>query len=85
MNQISYSQNISDKFKLHQNYPNPFNSMTTVEFDLPKTSEVTLNIYNILGQIVETLVSERLTSGTYKYVWHPYDLVSGVYFYQLQQ
>jgi len=54
------------QYWLHQNYPNPFNPNTTIEFDLPKTSLVTLKIFNIIGEEVETLVSERLPAGNYK-------------------
>lgn len=55
----------------------------TIEFDLPKTSEVTLKIFNILGQVVKTLVSDRLTAGLYEYRWDAGHLASGVYLYRL--
>jgi len=71
-------------FQLLQNYPNPFNPTTTIEFSLPKTEIVTLEVYNILGEELATLVSERLTAGKYKYDWDASSLASGVYFYQLQ-
>jgi hypothetical protein len=74
---------VPTQYALSQNYPNPFNPGTTIEFALPRTSEVTLNIYNILGEVVETVVSERLTAGTYQYEWFPSSLASGVYFYTL--
>ncbi|UCG55151.1 MAG: T9SS type A sorting domain-containing protein, partial [Dehalococcoidia bacterium] len=64
-------------------YPNPFNPSTTIEFDLPKTSQVTLKIYNILGEEVATLVSDRLTAGSYSYEWNASNLSSGVYLYRL--
>jgi N-acetylneuraminic acid mutarotase len=70
-------------FLLHQNYPNPFNPSTTIEFDLPKTSEVTLKVFNILGEEVATLVSDRLTTGSYSYGWDAGRLASGVYLYRL--
>lgn len=69
---------------LDQNYPNPFNPSTTIEFDLPKTSEVTLKIFNILGKEVATLVSDRLSAGSYSYEWDASQLASGVYLYRLQ-
>jgi hypothetical protein len=69
---------------LHQNYPNPFNPSTTIEFDLPKTTEVTLKIFNILGEEVTTLVSDRLSVGSYSYEWDASNLASGVYLYRLQ-
>jgi hypothetical protein len=71
-------------FRLHQNYPNPFNLSTTIEFDLPKTSELTLKIFNILGENVATLISERLSAGTYSYDWDAGNLASGVYLYRLE-
>jgi len=69
---------------LGQNYPNPFNPTTTIEFSLPHTDFVTLKIYNILGEEVATLVSEKLHAGRYKYEWDAGELVSGIYFYQLR-
>jgi hypothetical protein len=71
-------------FILRQNYPNPFNPITTIEFDLPKTSEVTLRIYNILGEEVAKLVSEKLAGGSYLYDWDASNLASGLYLYRLQ-
>ena len=71
-------------YSLSQNYPNPFNPSTTIKFSLPHSGKVTLKIYNILGQVVETLVSERLTAGVYKYEWNASNLSSSVYFYRLE-
>jgi hypothetical protein len=73
-----------ETFVLNQNYPNPFNPSTIIEFNLPKSIEVTLKIFNILGQEVETLVSDRLSSGSYKYIWDASNYASGVYLYRLQ-
>jgi len=69
---------------LYQNYPNPFNPSTTIAFSLPYSAEVTLSIYNGLGQKVESLVEERLPAGDYHYDWHPSELASGVYVYRMQ-
>jgi hypothetical protein len=71
-------------YALKQNYPNPFNPTTTIVFDLPKTSQVSLKIYNILGEEVATLVSDRMAAGTYKFKWGASDLASGVYIYRLE-
>ena len=72
-------------YALYQNYPNPFNPNTTIEFDLPKTAEVTLKIFNILGEEVATLVSDRLSAGSYSYEWtRTGGIASGVYLYRLQ-
>jgi hypothetical protein len=71
-------------FSLAQNYPNPFNPVTTIKFDLPKSSEVTLMIYNIIGEEVATLLSASLLSGSYQYDWDASNLASGVYLYRIQ-
>ena len=72
-------------FELEQNFPNPFNPRTTIEFTLPHSEFVTLRIYNIAGEEVTTLASERLTAGRHQYDWSPADEISsGVYFYKLE-
>jgi len=74
-----------NQYQLSQNYPNPFNPNTSIEFDLPKTSEVTLKIFNILGEEVATLVSDKLSAGNYTYEWsRPAGIASGLYLYRLQ-
>jgi len=70
-------------FDLSQNYPNPFNPRTTINYQLPITNYVELSIYNLLGQKVVTLVSERQTAGTYRIEWDASGLASGVYYYRL--
>ena len=72
-------------YTLNQNYPNPFNPSTTIEFDLPRTGQVSLKVFNILGEEVATLVSERLSAGSYSYEWsRTGGIASGVYFYRLE-
>jgi hypothetical protein len=71
------------KFGLEQNYPNPFNPSTTIEFALPKSAYVTLGVYDLLGRQVGGLVDEKLDAGTYKTLWDPRGLASGVYFYRI--
>jgi len=71
-------------YALDQNYPNPFNPTTTISFFIPKTSRVTLEIYNSLGEKVSTLVSKTLPASTYQYEWDSEGLASGIYFYRLQ-
>ena len=73
-----------ERFKLNQNYPNPFNPSTTIEFNLPKSSEVSLKVYNILGEEVATLLSASLLSGSHSVEWDVSNLASGVYLYRLQ-
>ena len=71
-------------YNLNQNYPNPFNPNTTIEFSIPESEFVTLKVYNILGEEVATLVSERLTTGQYKYDMDASALASGVYLYRIK-
>ena len=71
------------EFRLEQNYPNPFNPSTTIQFALPKRSEVTLKIFDLLGREVATLVDEDLQPGEYKVIFEAGDLPSGVYFYRI--
>jgi hypothetical protein len=70
-------------YTLCQNYPNPFNSSTTIEFDLPKASEVILKVFNILGEEVTILVSKKLNSGNHTFQFDGKNLASGIYYYQL--
>jgi predicted outer membrane repeat protein len=74
---------------LHQNYPNPFNPTTTINYSLKENSKVSLNIYNIKGQKVKTLVNELLLSGKHSIIWNGRDsngnrVGSGIYFYKLK-
>jgi len=71
------------EFKLYQNYPNPFNSATTFRYYLPEASQVRLMIYNIRGQLVETLMHESQDEGYHSAIWDAKRLSSGVYFYQI--
>ena len=71
-------------FKLEQNYPNPFNPTTTIRYLLPVASKVTLRIYNILGQEVESLFDGQLGAGAYVVQFNASRLASGVYFYELR-
>ncbi len=75
---------IASDYRLEQNYPNPFNPSTTIEFSIHISEFVTLKIYNLLGQEVTTLVSDKLTAGTYKYDWDAAALASGIYYYSLE-
>jgi hypothetical protein len=76
-------------FELYQSYPNPFNNQTIIKYDLLKPCQVSLTIYNILGQKVKTLVNERQEAGSKIVNWggkneKGKDLASGIYFYQLK-
>ncbi|MEK7251079.1 MAG: T9SS type A sorting domain-containing protein [Bacteroidota bacterium] len=70
-------------FALHQNYPNPFNPTTTIRYDLPSAGLVSLEVFDILGREVRTLVNEKLQAGSYERTFDASGLASGVYFYRL--
>ncbi|HQI42065.1 MAG TPA: T9SS type A sorting domain-containing protein [Ignavibacteriaceae bacterium] len=72
-----------NSFALFQNYPNPFNPTTTIRFALPVESRVKINIYNSLGQLVETLADKDMKSGYHEISFNASRLASGVYFYKL--
>jgi hypothetical protein len=76
------------EFALLQNYPNPFNPETTIKYNLAEGSSVQLRIYNIVGQVVRTLVADRQSAGRYQVRWNGTDdrgvaVSSGIYFYQI--
>jgi chitinase len=71
-------------FVLFNNYPNPFNPSTTIRYELPKTSQVILSVYDILGREVSVLVNERKDAGVHEVKFDAAGLASGVYFYRLQ-
>ena len=76
------SEFVSD-FRLHQNYPNPFNPVTAINFDLPKSGNASLKIYDQLGCEVAVLVNEFKAAGSYSVNFNAEDLATGVYFYRL--
>lgn len=78
------STNVPDKFSLKQNFPNPFNPMTSIRFDIVRTSNVILKVYNAQGREVATLVNNELvTPGTKEVTMDASELTSGIYFYTL--
>lgn len=81
-NEIESSQ--PDKFKLSQNYPNPFNPTTNINFSLPKTTDVKLTVYSMLGQKVATLVNSTMPAGDHSISWDAQDMASGLYIYTIQ-
>ncbi|HAX48849.1 MAG TPA: peptidase S8, partial [Bacteroidetes bacterium] len=72
------------KFSLHQNYPNPFNPVTNIKFSIPKSGNVSLKVYDILGREVAELVDEFKPQGNYLVDFNASFLSSGVYFYRLE-
>ena len=71
-------------FALYQNYPNPFNPSTMISFHIPKSCDVRIDVHNVNGQIVETLVDGFQTRGYYELFWTPEGLPSGIYLIQLK-
>jgi hypothetical protein len=75
-------------FRLAQNFPNPFNPNTTIRFDLPKVAQVKLEVYNVLGQKVRTVLDQRMEPGYHEMTWDSYNdqgmrVSSGVYYYRI--
>ncbi len=72
------------KFDLSQNYPNPFNPSTTIKYQVPQNSFVSVNVYDVLGNEVRTLVREEKAAGSYELRFDAGNMPSGVYFYKIQ-
>jgi hypothetical protein len=82
---------IPKQFALEQNFPNPFNPSTKIKYQIPASlnpskggTSVTLKVYDVLGNEIETLVNEEKSVGTYEVTWNAANLPSGVYFYQIR-
>ncbi|MGE5410342.1 MAG: T9SS type A sorting domain-containing protein, partial [Clostridiales bacterium] len=71
-------------FEISQNFPNPFNPSTTIRYQIPYTSRVTISIYNILGQKLTELVNTIQNPGYYNAVWNAAQVASGIYIYSIQ-
>ncbi|KAA3633000.1 MAG: T9SS C-terminal target domain-containing protein [Calditrichaeota bacterium] len=89
INEPTGPEDLPQSFQLNQNYPNPFNPSTTVRFSLPKKSNVSLIIYNTIGQKVRNLVDKTYTAGEHEIVWDGKDdfgnvCATGIYFYKLE-
>jgi len=76
-------EQIPTHFVLDQNYPNPFNPATKIQFDIPKVTDVSLIVYDMLGREVARIVDETKPPGHYEIEWNGSRLASGVYFYRL--
>ena len=80
----SNSNLIPQENELMQNYPNPFNPSTVISFQLNKSSNISLNVYNMLGQKVEVLAGGFFTAGSHSITWNAGTFASGVYYYELK-
>ncbi len=80
---VQSRQELPNQFKLIQNYPNPFNPSTKISYEVPKRTFVRLQIFNILGQLVQTLVDEEKQPGAFNVSWNAGNVPSGVYFYRI--
>jgi 5'-nucleotidase len=75
---------LPSEFSLSQNYPNPFNPSTNIKFDLPQSAQVRLEVYNMLGQRVATLVDNRMEAGFHEVNFDARNLASGMYLYRIE-
>jgi len=80
----SDKRSLPSSISLKQNYPNPFNPSTNIRFTLPQVEQVTINVYNSIGQKIETLVSRQMAAGSHSVTFDAEGLPSGVYIYRLK-
>lgn len=89
VNAVDTEPGIPDRYELLQNYPNPFNPTTTITYSIPKTVNVKIEVFNVLGEKVATLINSEQTPGTHSIQWsarndHSINVTSGVYFVRIQ-
>jgi uncharacterized protein (DUF1501 family) len=81
---IGSGGNLPTKYALEQNYPNPFNPSTVIRYELPRASDVTIDVYNSAGEKIATLVDSSQSAGDHEVNFNGGTLASGVYFYRLR-
>jgi len=81
---LDHQRPILTEYRLYNNYPNPFNPTTTLRYELPKDSRVTLSVFDINGREVTRLVNETQPAGCYSITWNASEVGSGIYFYRIQ-
>jgi hypothetical protein len=81
---LSNNGDLPNEFKLYNPYPSPFNPQTTIKYDLPEASEVIIRVYNILGQMIQTLVVGKQSAGTHTIRFKGGNLPSGQYIIRMQ-
>ncbi|MBN1291014.1 MAG: T9SS type A sorting domain-containing protein [Candidatus Latescibacteria bacterium] len=74
----------SATFAVNQNTPNPFNPTTTINFSAPEAGIVNIDVFNVAGQKVDTIVSDFLSAGNHSVTWNASGLSAGVYFYSVK-
>lgn len=79
-----FDEKAPESFELYQNYPNPFNNQTTIKFEIPEKDIVSLKLYDLTGNEIQTLINEELNRGKYSITLDANKLSSGVYFYTIQ-
>ena len=75
---------VPTQYELSQNYPNPFNPSTTISFSLPIATQLKINIYNLLGELVKTLAEGTYEAGYHKITFNASTLSSGAYLYKIE-
>ena len=83
-NEIIVEVAAPEKFVLLQNYPNPFNPSTTIVFSIPQTSNVSVDVFNVVGERVATVMNQTLEAGYHQIDFNASNLPSGTYIYQLK-
>jgi len=81
---VESSPEIPNEFALKQNYPNPFNPSTTIEYTIPQESHVSIEIYNVQGELVKNLINGFQFAGSYKINWQPINVSSGLYILRMR-
>jgi hypothetical protein len=81
-NKTSFQQ--SEDYKLFQNFPNPFNPSTKISYKIKRDGNVSLTVYNLVGQEISMLVNEKQSAGNYEVEFDASELTTGVYLYKLQ-
>ncbi len=81
---VQTTEELPHEFTLYQSYPNPFNPIATIRFELPYSTKVSLKVFDMLGQEIETLIDEFKNAGNYSVQFSGSRLASGIYFYQLK-
>jgi hypothetical protein len=83
ISQDGISSKTPESFRLYQNYPNPFNPITTIKFGLPRSGEIELVLYNLLGKEIASLANGNFEAGYHSVIWDTRDFPSGIYVYRL--